>query len=206
MFDWITGFVEQTGYFGVFLLMFAETVFPPIPSELIMPMAGFLAAGGKMDLFGVLAAGTAGAVAGAWVLYAIARQIGYARARYLTSRYGRIMTFSPEELDEARALFSRHRGKAVFFGRLIPAMRSLISIPAGVDDMPLASFLAYTALGSAIWSSFLVFTGYLLEAQYALLEDYVNPVSNAVLVIIIAVYVYRLVRGHGRSRAADPQG
>lgn len=203
MFDWITGFVEQSGYLGIFLLMFAETVFPPIPSELIMPMAGFLAAEGKMNAWAVLGAGTAGAVFGAWVLYFIARLIGYARTRYLTQRFGRIMTFSPEELDEARAMFSRHRGKAVFFGRLIPAMRSLISIPAGVDDMPVVPFLLYTAAGSAIWSAFLVFMGYVLQSQYALIEDYVNPVSNAVLVIIIAVYVYRLVRGHGRSRSPE---
>lgn len=203
MFDWITGFVEQSGYLGIFLLMFAETVFPPIPSELIMPMAGFLAAEGTMNAWAVLGAGTAGAVFGAWVLYFIARIIGYRRTRQLTVRYGRIMTFSPDELDEARALFTRHRGKAVFFGRLIPAMRSLISIPAGVDDMPVVSFLLYTAAGSAIWSAFLVLMGYVLQSQYALIEDYVNPVSNAVLVIIIAVYVYRLIRGYGRSRSPE---
>ncbi|GGE42678.1 alkaline phosphatase [Agaricicola taiwanensis] len=199
MFDFLREFVETSGYLGIFLLMFAENLFPPIPSEAIMPIAGFNAADGKLSLAGVLISGTLGALAGAYFWYVIGRVFGYERLRWLVERYGFIFTVTPEELDRARALFERHARKAVFFGRLIPAIRSVISIPAGVAAMPQLSFLFWSLIGTVIWTCFLTFAGYILHAQFELVVGWVNPVSNAVAIAVVLLYLYRLVTGRGRT-------
>ena len=193
MFDWITGLVEQTGYLGIALLMLAENVFPPIPSELIMPMAGFTAARGKLSMVGVVVAGTAGSLAGALLWYYIGRWIGLERLKRWAAKHGRWLTISPEEVDEAVAWFNRHCGKAVLVGRLIPAVRTLISVPAGVAGMALMRFLTYSALGTALWTALLATAGYLLEDQYQKVGDYLNPVSNVILGLIVLGYVYRVI-------------
>ena len=192
MFDWITGLVEQTGYLGIALLMLAENVFPPIPSELIMPMAGFTAARGELNMVGVVVAGTAGSLAGALLWYYIGRWIGLERLKRWAAKHGRWLTISPEEVDEAAAWFNRHCGKAVLVGRLIPAVRTLISVPAGVAGMALMRFLAYSALGTALWTALLAAAGYLLEDQYQKVGDYLNPVSNVILGLIVLGYLYRV--------------
>jgi membrane protein DedA with SNARE-associated domain len=193
MFDWITGLVEQTGYLGIALLMLAENVFPPIPSELIMPMAGFTAARGKLSMVGVVVAGTAGSLAGALLWYYIGRWIGLERLKRWAAKHGRWLTISPEALDEAAAWFNRHCGKAVLVGRLIPAVRTLISVPAGVAGMALMRFLTYSALGTALWTALLATAGYLLEDQYQKVGDYLNPVSNVILGLIVLGYLYRVI-------------
>ena len=193
MFDWITGLVEQTGYLGIALLMLAENVFPPIPSELIMPMAGFTAARGKLSMVGVVVAGTAGSLAGALLWYYIGRWIGLERLKRWAAKHGRWLTISPEALDEAAAWFNRHCGKAVLVGRLIPAVRTLISVPAGVAGMALMRFLTYSALGTALWTVLLATAGYLLEDQYQKVGDYLNPVSNVILGLIVLGYLYRVI-------------
>jgi membrane protein DedA with SNARE-associated domain len=199
MFDWITGLVEQTGYLGIALLMLAENVFPPIPSELIMPMAGFAAARGELALVGVLLAGPVGALAGALFWYHIGRRVGLERLRRWAGRHGRWLTTSPEELDGAAAWFDRHCGKAVLVGRLIPAVRTLISVPAGVAGMPVARFLAYSALGTALWTALLAAAGYLLEDQYRRVGDYLNPVSDVILGLIVLGYLYRVATFRRRA-------
>ena len=192
MFDWITGLVQQTGYPGIALLMLAENVFPPIPSELIMPMAGFTAARGELDVVGVVVAGTAGSLAGALLWYYIGRWIGLERLKRWAAKHGRWLTISPEKVDEAAAWFNRHRGKAVLVGRLIPAVRTLISVPAGVAGMALMRFLIYSALGTALWTALLAAAGYLLEDQYQKVGDYLNPVSDVILGLIVLGYLYRV--------------
>lgn len=192
MFDLITGLIERSGYLGIMLLMFAENLFPPIPSELIMPLAGFTAARGELDLALVIAAGTAGSLAGALLWYCLGLWIGCERLRRWAATHGRWFTIGPDEVDEARAWFDRHGAKAVFFGRLIPAIRTLISVPAGLAEMPLGRLLLYSALGTAIWSSALALAGYLLEDRYQAVSAYVNPVSNVVIGLIAAYYVYRV--------------
>ncbi len=137
MFDWITGIVDRTGYLGVALLMFAENLFPPVPSELIMPLAGFAAARGDLSLPLVLAAGVAGSLAGALFWYWIGRKVGADRLKRWAGRHGRWLTLSPGDVDEADAWFDRHGVKAVLLGRLIPAVRTLVSVPAGLAAMPL---------------------------------------------------------------------
>ncbi len=193
MFDWITGFVERSGYFGIALLMLAENVFPPIPSELIMPMAGFTAARGELNMVGVVVAGTAGSLAGALLWYYIGRWIGLERLKPWAAKHGRWLTISPEKVDEAAVWFNRHCGKAVLVGRLIPAVRTLISVPAGVAGMALMRFLTYSALGTALWTALLAAAGYLLEDQYQKVGDYLNPVSDVILGLIVLGYLYRVI-------------
>lgn len=193
MFDWITGLVERTGYLGVALLMLAENVFPPIPSELIMPMAGFAAARGELSAVGVVTAGVVGSLLGALLWYHVGRWVGLERLRRWAGQHGRWLTISPGEVDGAAAWFDRHGGKAVLVGRLIPAVRTLVSVPAGVAGMPLPGFLAYSALGTALWTALLTAAGYLLEDQYRKVGEYLDPVSNVVLGLVVLGYLYRVV-------------
>jgi membrane protein DedA with SNARE-associated domain len=138
VFDWITDVVEDGGYAAIFLLMLVESVFPPIPSELILPLAGFVAAQGRLDFGLVVAASTAGALAGSLLWYFGGRLLGTECLRTLAARHGRWLTISPDDLDTAQKWFERHCGKAVFFGRLVPAVRTLISVPPGIIGMALS--------------------------------------------------------------------
>ncbi len=193
MFDWITGFVERTGALGIVLLMLAENVFPPIPSELIMPLAGFTAALGETSIVVVVLAGTLGSLLGALIWYYVGRWLGLDRLRSLAARHGRWLVLSPAEIDQAEDWFRRHGGKAVFLGRLIPGVRTLISVPAGVTRMPLAGFLAWTTLGTALWTALLAGGGYVLQAQYGRVAGIVNPASNVIVGLIAVWYIYRVV-------------
>lgn len=194
MFDWVVSTIDSWGYFGVMMLMFAENVFPPIPSELIMPLAGFLAGRGDMNLWLTILAGTVGSVAGTTVWYFVGQAIGEARLKRFAARHGRILTLSPSDIDNASGWFARHGAAAVFFGRMIPAIRTLISIPAGLAAMPFWRFLAYTAVGSAVWTALLTVAGFVLHENYTHVESYVDPVSKLVVVAAIALYVWRLIR------------
>jgi membrane protein DedA with SNARE-associated domain len=192
MFDWIVNLVSQTGYAGIAFLMLAENVFPPVPSELIMPLAGFAAARGELGFFGVVLAGTAGSLAGALFWYEIGRRVGVERLRRWTERHGRWLTMSPDELDRAIDWFRRHAGRSVLLGRLVPAVRTLISVPAGVASMRLPVFLAWTSAGTAMWTTFLAGMGYLLEGGYQQVAHWVNPVSNVVVAALVLGYLYRV--------------
>lgn len=194
MFEWVVSTIDSWGYWGVFLLMVAENVFPPIPSEVIMPLAGFLAGRGDMSLFVTLIVGTTGSVLGTMMWYYIGMWIGEARLKRWAAKHGRLLTVSPSDIDTAREWFNRHGAAAVFFGRMIPAIRTLISVPAGLSNMPMWKFLVYTVLGSAIWTALLTFAGLLLHENYALVADYVDPLSKVVVVTVIAVYIYRVIR------------
>jgi membrane protein DedA with SNARE-associated domain len=194
MFDRIIGWVEEGGYLAIALLMLLENLFPPIPSELIMPLAGFSAAGGKFSLAGVVAAGTTGSVAGALFWFWIGRAIGPDRLKQFARRHGRWLTLHPDEIDRARRLFDRHQAAALFFGRLIPTVRTLISVPAGVDRLPIPSFLVWTVLGTAVWTTLLAGAGYLLQGQYHRVSEWVNPVSNVIFASLVLWYAYRVIR------------
>ena len=199
MLDWITGLLGSLGYVGVTFLMFLENVFPPIPSELIMPLAGFTAAQGKLSLVGVVAAGTLGSVLGALPLYYLGRRLGAARLKSLADRHGRWLTLDGDDIERAIAWFDRHGGAAVFIGRLVPGVRSLISVPAGIDRMPLVPFLLFTTLGSGVWTGLLAYLGHLLGGRYQEVERYLNPVSYAVLGAVVAVYLWRVIHHRGAS-------
>ncbi len=194
MFDWIVGWVESGGYLAVALLMLLENVFPPIPSELIMPLAGFSAAKGSLNIVGVMAAGTAGSLAGAFFWFWIGRAVGIDRLKEFARRRGRWLTLHPDEIDRARAFFDRHRAAALFFGRLIPTVRTLISVPAGIDRMPTVTFLIWSSLGTALWTALLAGAGYLLQGQYDRVSDWMNPISNVIFGALALWYLYRVVR------------
>jgi membrane protein DedA with SNARE-associated domain len=194
MFEQLLGLVEQLGYWGLLALMFLENLFPPIPSELIMPLGGFLAAQGKMDPILVVLVGTAGSVLGALPWYWLGRIFGRDRLFRLADRFGFIMTMDPPDVLQAFNWFDRHGRKAVLFGRLIPAIRTLISVPAGLARMSMPGFLLLTTLGSLVWTSVLTAAGYLLESQYDKVQAYVDPVSKVVVFGVIGIYLWRLGR------------
>ena len=193
MFEFITKFLQDAGYFGVFILMAAENIFPPIPSELIMPFAGFVVARGDLGLAGVLVAGTAGSVAGALPWYYAGKVFGYDRLNKLAARYARWLTVTTADIDGALSAFHKHGNKIVLFGRLIPAIRTLISVPAGLACMPMGKFLLYSTIGSLAWTAFLTGCGFVLEHQYDNVATYIDPVSKVVLGSLLAWYLYRVV-------------
>jgi membrane protein DedA with SNARE-associated domain len=205
MFDWIIGFVVRSGYVGVFLLMLAENIVPPIPSELIMPLAGFTAARGQLSLVFVIIAGIAGSVVGAIFWYHVGRRLGSERLKHFAARHGRWLTLSPDDVDRADDWFRRHGAKAVFFGRVIPTVRTLISVPAGIAGMSLSGFLAWSTLGTSLWTALLAGAGYLLQSQYDHVADYLNPVSTVVVVLIIGWYLYRVVTFRADGREQSPE-
>lgn len=205
MFDFITGLIGGAGYLGVMLLMFAENVFPPIPSELIMPLAGFTAAQGQLDIWLVILAGTVGSVAGAWLWYEFGRRVGMRRICELADRHGRWLTMSTDDVSRAKGWFDRHGWVAVFTGRLVPAIRTLISVPAGIARMPRLPFLFYSTIGSLLWTALLAGAGYLLQSQYTLIEAWLDPVSTAVLVLMVGWYLYRVVTWEQPSGEPRPE-
>lgn len=193
MSDWIIETIGNTGYVGIFLLMLLESVFPPIPSELIIPFAGFAVERGDLNLFGVLAATTGGAVIGMLPWYIAARLLGLARTKWLADKIGRWLAMNSDEIDVASAWFLRYGPIIVFFGRLVPLIRTVISVPAGIAAMPVAAFLAASMLGALLWNSVLIGAGYFLSSHYHLVEIVLDPATIAVLVISVLIYLWRVV-------------
>jgi len=193
MSDWVIRLIEQTGYLGVAFLMFLETIFPPIPSEVIMPVAGLQAARGEMSLWGVIASGTGGAMLGNYFWYLAARVIGIERFRPLIERYGRWLTLDWPEIERAEKLFGRYGSAFVFFARMLPTLRSLISIPAGLLKMRLWTFVIWSTIGTAGWTTLLAVAGWTLGRRFPEVEEVIGPVSTAVIVLIIAAYLWRML-------------
>ncbi len=192
MTDWVVRLIEQSGYLGVGFLMFLETVFPPIPSEVIMPVAGVSAANGRMNFALAVAAGTAGAMLGNIVWYLAARALGHDRLKPIVSRHGRWMTLSWRDVERAHGWFDRHGIAFVFLGRLIPTVRSLVSIPAGLLDMRFRNFLIASTLGTALWTALLAGAGFKLQENFDNVGEVIGPVSNLVLATLALSYVWRL--------------
>lgn len=194
MTKWILNLIYSTGYFGIVLLMFIENVFPPIPSEYIMPLAGFLVAEDKFSLTGVILAGTLGSVLGALPLYFFGKKVGEEGLKKFADNYGKWLTLSREDIERANVWFEKYGAIAVFLCRLVPGIRSFISIPAGINKMNLISFLFYTTLGSAIWTAILASAGYFLRANFREVEEYLDYVSFAVFGTIILLYLWRIFK------------
>jgi membrane protein DedA with SNARE-associated domain len=200
---WVMDVVLSTGYAGIVFLMCLENVVPPIPSELIMPLAGYLAGSGKLSGIGVVIAGTAGSMLGALPLYYMGRKLGEERLKHLADRYGRWLTVSRKDIERSKGWFDRHGGATVLFCRLIPGIRSLISIPAGISGMNFALFMLYTAIGTAVWTALLVYLGYVLGRNFKLVDQYLDPATWVVFGLIVGAYVYRVVRCTRASRSRD---
>lgn len=194
MFDWILNVVRALGYPGIAILTLLENVIPPIPSELIMPFAGFLAERGELTLAGAVGAGTSGSLVGAVGWYIIGRRVGQARVRAFFRRHGRWAAVTEDEIDTAMDWFRRHGGFAVFVGRLVPGVRTFISLPAGFTGMSVLPFLLYTTLGTAAWTALLTYAGVLLGRNYEAVERYLSPASWALVIGIVVWYVYSVIR------------
>lgn len=176
--DWAVSLMDVIGPAGAGLAIAMENLFPPLPSEVILPMAGFAAGRGSFSVVEALAWTTAGSVVGALLLYGLGALLGLDRLRSIAAK---APLLRPDDIDRTVAWFERHGGKAVFFGRMIPIFRSLVSIPAGVTRMPLRRFLVLTAAGSLVWNSVFVLAGYFLGASWHLVERYADVLQYVVI-------------------------
>jgi membrane protein DedA with SNARE-associated domain len=195
----IVDFIQEHGYLAITLLMLLENVFPPIPSEFIMPFGGFVSSQGELSLVGVILAGTAGSLLGTLPWYWAGRRIGHGRLRHWAERHGRWLAVGPDDVDKAQRWFERRGRRAVFLGRLVPALRSVISAPAGVAAMPLPRFLLWSTAGSLLWVTGLAAAGHALGGQYELVMRWMEPVSRVVLGLAVVAYVWRVWRFRRRS-------
>lgn len=173
------------GYGAIFAAMFLENLFPPIPSELIMPLGGFYVQQGKLALLPVVLAGLLGTVLGTLPWYGIGRLVNEQRIEGWLERHGRWIGISPRELHRSREWFNRHGTALVFWGRLVPGIRTLISVPAGIEMMPFAPFLLWTTAGSLIWTVLLTVAGLMLGQGYSDVELWIEPVARLVKVLLV---------------------
>jgi len=191
--NWIIDLVDWAGYWGVALLMLLETVFPPVPSEVIMTVAGVSAARGNMTLEGTILAGTAGAMLGNWFWYWLAIKFGEARMHGFIDKDSRWLTLDWDEIERGARLFERRGSIIVLVARTIPTLRSLISIPAGLFKMSLRRFLVFSTIGTMGWSAALAGAGYFLGSQFGDVEKWLGPLSFAVIVLIVLTYLWRVI-------------
>jgi membrane protein DedA with SNARE-associated domain len=196
---WVENVVDEVGAIGLAFVMFLENVFPPIPSEIVLPLAGFYVEDGRLGFVEALVGATAGATAGALLLYAIGRYGGMP----LVLRYRRVLRVSEAEIERADAWFDRYGDWIVFFSRMVPIVRSIVSIPAGMSEMPILRFTLFTAAGATVWNTALIGAGYALGANYEDVESYIGPISKVILVALVLAIAYVGYRWHRRRRAAS---
>jgi membrane protein DedA with SNARE-associated domain len=195
--DWVVRLIEQSGYLGVGFLMFLETLFPPIPSEVIMPVAGVAAANGKLSYPLAVAAGTAGAMLGNIIWYLAARALGHDRLRPIVRRHGKWLTIDWKDVERAHRWFDSHGIALVFLGRLVPTIRSIVSIPAGLLDMRFRNFFIASTLGTALWTALLAGAGFKLQENFHDIGRFIGPVSNVILGSLVVIYLWRLATHKG---------
>lgn len=193
MAEWVIRLIEQTGYLGIGFLMLAETVFPPIPSEVIMSVAGLQAAKGDLWLPFVILSGTAGAMFGNLFWYFVARALGLERFHPFINRWGRWLTIDWHEVKRADKWFRIHGNAFVGFGRIVPTIRSLVSVPAGFLHMSLKSFTLWSTLGTGVWTAMLAIVGWTMGKQYGDVDAILGPVSNIVILLLVFFYLWRVV-------------
>ena len=202
MVEWITETMESLGYLGIGLLMFLENLFPPIPSELIMPLAGFTASkGDEINIILAIMAGVVGTILGALPWYYVGKLVGEKTLERLADKYGKWMGISSEDINKSHIWFEKQGAKAVLLCRLVPGVRTLISLPAGINEMPLIPFIIYSTIGTTIWVSLLTLAGYFLGEKYELIDEYLAPVSKIVFVILIIAFCLWLWRKNQQKKA-----
>tara|TARA_Y100001968_G_C19296370_1_gene686840 strand:- start:268 stop:924 length:657 start_codon:yes stop_codon:yes gene_type:complete len=184
---------QWIGYSAILLAMFLENLIPPIPSELIMPLGGFYVSQGQLDFLPVVLAGLIGTVLGALPWYGVGRLVNEERLGKWIEKNGRWIGINPQELTRSRKWFNRYGVLLVFWGRLVPGIRTLISVPAGVELMPISPFLIWTTAGSLIWTLFLTITGFYLGDNYSKIETWISPFSNLFKIIIILIISAALI-------------
>ncbi|MDQ5826340.1 MAG: DedA family protein [Chloroflexota bacterium] len=213
LFGQLVGFVIEIiatlGYIGVGLLVALESIFPPIPSEVILPLSGSLVSQGRFNLVPVMIAATLGAYVGAVALYGIGKAMGKDRLGSWLDKYGKWLLLSKNDLERAQAWFDRHGTWAVLLARLVPGVRSLISVPAGISEMPFWRFSIFTIVGSAIWNGVLVGAGMALGANWQQVEQLLKPLSPFIyglLALVLIAFVARRLwarRGKGKDPKAE---
>lgn len=203
--NWVVSLMEVLGGPGVGIAILLENLFPPIPSEVILPLAGFASTQGTLSVWSALIWSTAGSVIGAYLLYWLGAAIGARRLRKIADR---MWLVEAEDVDRSLRWFDRYGRWSVFFGRFIPGIRSLISIPAGVDRMNLLSFGLMTLVGSAIWNTALIACGLWLGSQWQTVSNIISQYSSIIYIVIalavLAVLVYLIVRARRRRRNSAP--
>lgn len=199
---WVQEIIASMGYVGIVLLMILENLFPPIPSEIVMPFAGSLAARGEFNIVGVFIAGTLGAVAGAVIIYYLGVWLSEDWLRNWFKNYGYIILMSEDDYENALAKFDKHGRKMVLIGRVMPAIRSLISIPAGLNKMALPTFLLYTTLGTAIWNVILLGAGYALGENWQRVMQFLRTYEYifwAIIGLLVIYYVFKRLRSRSKE-------
>ena len=197
--EWIISIMEQLGYWGIALLMFLDNIFPPIPSEIIMPSAGYSASQGQLLLVGVIIAGCIGSLLAAAILYWIGYKFNHDSIFRFVDRYGKYLFIKSPDVKKSLDWFEQYGHRIVFFGRMIPAVRSLISIPAGMSHMPFWKFMFFSSLGTTIWTTFLACVGFYFGENQALMQNIFSQVSHFIIIIVIAIIIWILYRRHKRK-------
>ncbi|WP_260484391.1 DedA family protein [Sphingomicrobium flavum] len=192
MSDWVVNLIEQAGYLGIAFLMFLETVFPPIPSEVIMSIAGIKAGQGQLSFGWVVAAGTTGAMLGNVFWYLVARALGIVRFKPFIENWGHWLTVSWADVEKAERWFAKHGTFFVFLGRMLPTVRSLVSVPAGLLKMRFKTFFIASTLGTAGWTALLATAGYKLGENFSEIDEYLGPASTAIIVVLGGAYLWRV--------------
>ena len=198
--DSIQHLISNQGYAGVFLAMLIENFLQFIPSEAIMPFAGFLVAEGKLDFVPTFMAGTVGTICGTLPWYVIGRTVNQRKLEDYADRHGTWFGLSSKKLKKSRQWFARHGNAIVFWGRLIPILRTVISIPAGIELMPVRAFLIWTALGSLIWNLCLTYAGFALRKEWTTVHEHLRPLTIGIACALVAVVAWYAIR----SRVARP--
>ncbi|RLE63009.1 MAG: DedA family protein [Thermoprotei archaeon] len=194
--EYIVNIIGSIGYLGVFILMVLESALLPVPSEIVMPFAGFLVSEGKMDFWTASLAGAIGNLVGSYIAYWLGNRYG----RKFVLNYGKYLLIDKRHLETADTLFQKHGSIMVFVGRLLPAVRTFISFPAGVSRMPLNRFTAYTFIGSLIWSIFLTYLGVILGENWGIIKEYGGWIDVTVILAIIIVIILYTSRGEAFLR------
>jgi membrane protein DedA with SNARE-associated domain len=200
--EWIINTMNSLGYLGIGLLMFLENLFPPIPSELIMPFAGYIATlpNAKIQIVPAIAVGVIATILGALPWYYAGLLLGKNRLEALANRYGKWIGISAEDIEKSVNWFEKHGVKAVLFGRLVPGIRTLISIPAGISKMPIIPFLIYSTIGTIGWITLLTYAGYFLGQNYPLVEKYIDVISKVVVVALLMAIAWFVIKRLRRQK------
>jgi len=180
---WVEQIISSMGYVGLYLVMFLENVFPPIPSEVVLPLAGSLTLTGRFSIFWITVIGMLGSLSGAFLFYGLGKWLGEPRVRVLMEKFGRYALLSTNDLDRSLEWFDKYDDWVIFFSRMVPIVRSLISIPAGIAAMDITKFSFFTILGTALWSFLLALGGKLLGEQWPMIAEFINTYQNIVLVV-----------------------
>ncbi|MBE7552803.1 MAG: DedA family protein [Anaerolineales bacterium] len=202
---WLEQMIITLGYTGIMVVMFLESLFPPIPSELLMPFAGSMASQGHFSFSGILLAGTAGSLLGALTLYYLGQYVGEPLIRTFIRRYGHYLLMAEHDLNRSLDFFERYSESIVFLGRFIPLVRSLISVPAGMNRMPLGRFVFFTALGSGLWNGLMSYIGVILGENWAELLIFVKQYEILVVATLVALILIFVLKRAPQFIAFQPK-